>query len=230
MRASEPEASGILDRDGVSISYEVHGHGGTTVVMIPPSPITHSRIFKAQIPYLARHYRVVTLDGRGNGGSGRPIAPAAHSRAENTADILAVFDATDTARAILMAHGISAALRDAELCARAIDRALRNPDEEADAMGQFERTCDTLSRQLFRESQALARYEWDAEEASERMRTVSAAVTVECDTLAALPGSAAPAVHRAPEVGAVNGKHTNSRAPSGELQQIGSAEAAPTAR
>lgn len=130
----------------------------------------------------------------------------------------------------ISAHGISAALRDAELCARAIDRALRNPDEEADAMGQFERTRDTLSRQLFRESQALARYQWDAEEASRRMRAVSAAIMVECDTLAALPSSAAPAVQPAPEVAAVNGEHTNTRAPNGELQQIGSAASALTAQ
>lgn len=104
MRAVTPGASGVLDRDGVGIYYEVNGHGETTILMIPPSPITHGRIFKAQVPYLARHYRVVTLDGRGNGGSARPTDPAAHSRAENIADILAVLDATDTARAILVSH------------------------------------------------------------------------------------------------------------------------------
>ena len=104
MRARLPDQSGSVDRDGVHIYYEVAGLGETTVLMVPPSPITHSKIFKAQIPYLARHHRVVTFDGRGNGKSGRPTSSTAHSRAENIADIAAVLDATDTDTAVLVAH------------------------------------------------------------------------------------------------------------------------------
>ena len=47
-----------------------------------------------QIPYLARHCRVVTFDGRGNGRSDRPHEPAAYAEAEFAADALAVMDAT----------------------------------------------------------------------------------------------------------------------------------------
>lgn len=101
MRARHPDGSGVIDRDGVDIYYEVFGDSDTTLALIPPSPITHSRIWKGLIPHLSRHYRVVTLDGRGNGRSGRPTA---HSRAENVADIIAVLDATDTAAAVLVAH------------------------------------------------------------------------------------------------------------------------------
>ena len=104
MKASTPTVDGTVDRDGVAIHYEVHGEGATTVVLIPPSPITHARIWKAQIPHLARHVRVVTLDGRGNGASGRPTAVADHSRAANVADVVAVLDATQTARADVVAH------------------------------------------------------------------------------------------------------------------------------
>jgi pimeloyl-ACP methyl ester carboxylesterase len=32
-----------------------------------------SRHWKMQIPYLARHCRVLTFDGRGNGRSDRPL-------------------------------------------------------------------------------------------------------------------------------------------------------------
>ena len=104
MRASQPHVTGTIDRDGISVAYEVHGHGDATLFMIPPSPITHSRIYKAQVPFLARHFRVVTVDGRGNGASAQPTDPSAHSRAANIADFLAVLDATDTDRAILVGH------------------------------------------------------------------------------------------------------------------------------
>jgi pimeloyl-ACP methyl ester carboxylesterase len=96
MRARLPEREGSIDRGGVEIHYEVYGDGATTLLLIPPSPITHSRIWKAQIPHLARRYRVVTFDGRGNGKSGRPTSVTDHARPANVADIIAVLDATDT--------------------------------------------------------------------------------------------------------------------------------------
>lgn len=104
MRAREPDRAAVIDRDGVDIYYEVHGDSDTTLLLVPPSPITHSRIYKAQIPFLARHYRVVTFDGRGNGRSGRPTEKTSHTRADNVADMVAVLDATDTGSAVLVAH------------------------------------------------------------------------------------------------------------------------------
>lgn len=104
MRACEPDRSGRIDRDGVAVHYEVFGDGTPTLVMIPPSPITHSRIWKALIPHLARRHRIVTLDGRGNGLSGRPSDVADHTRAANVADIVAVMDRTGTDEAVLVAH------------------------------------------------------------------------------------------------------------------------------
>ena len=60
------------------ISYEVFGDEPrtTTVLLVPTWSIMHSRFWKAQVPYLARHFRVVTFDGRGNGRSDRPPASA----------------------------------------------------------------------------------------------------------------------------------------------------------
>ena len=46
--------------------------GEPTVLLLPTWSIVHSRHWKMQIPYLARHCRVVTFDGRGNGRSDRP--------------------------------------------------------------------------------------------------------------------------------------------------------------
>ena len=48
--------------------------GEPTVFLLPTWSIIHSRHWKMQIPYLARHCRVVTFDGRGNGRSDRPAA------------------------------------------------------------------------------------------------------------------------------------------------------------
>ena len=45
----------------------------TVFLRLPTSSlIPHSRHWKAQVPYLSRHFRVVTFDGRGNGRSDRP--------------------------------------------------------------------------------------------------------------------------------------------------------------
>jgi flavin-dependent dehydrogenase len=87
----------------------------------------------------------------------------------------------------ISAHGISDALRDAELCARAVDRALRHPADESESLTAYQRVRDTLSRRMFEESRALAGYGWDVEEASIRMRAVSASVRGECDALMVLP-------------------------------------------
>jgi pimeloyl-ACP methyl ester carboxylesterase/predicted glycosyltransferase len=104
MRARYPDTEQVVDREGVGIHYEVYGHGEPTLLLIPASPITHSRMYKGLIPHLARHYRVITFDGRGNGRSARPDEPVGHTRAANVADIVAVMDATATERAVLVAH------------------------------------------------------------------------------------------------------------------------------
>jgi pimeloyl-ACP methyl ester carboxylesterase/predicted glycosyltransferase len=104
MRAVEPDRAGVVDRNGVGIHYEVYDNDGPTLLLIPPSPITHSRIFKGQVPYLSRHCRLVTVDGRGNGRSGRPTDARDHTRVANVADVISVLDATGTREAVLVAH------------------------------------------------------------------------------------------------------------------------------
>ncbi len=106
MRARYPEESGFVERDGVKVAYYVYGSGDTTVFLLPTWSLVHSRRWKMQIPYLARHYRVVTFDGCGNGRSDRPPTAAAYSDAEFVADAVAVMDATATERAVVV--GISA--------------------------------------------------------------------------------------------------------------------------
>jgi pimeloyl-ACP methyl ester carboxylesterase len=93
MRACQPSRDGYVERDGVKLYYEVYGAGEPTILLLPTWSIMHSRHWKMQIPYLARHCRVLTFDGRGNGRSDRPTEPEAYRSAEFTADALAVMDA-----------------------------------------------------------------------------------------------------------------------------------------
>ena len=99
-RARYPDEDGFVERDGVSIFWERYGEGDPTMVFLPTWSIIHSRVCKMQIPYFARHCRVVTLDGRGNGKSDRQSAPDAYKEEEFAADALAVMDATGTQRAV----------------------------------------------------------------------------------------------------------------------------------
>jgi len=106
MRARYPDREGVLEHRGVPIAWESYGDGERTVLLIPPWQIVHSRIWKAQIPYLARYFRVVTFDPPGNGRSGRPATGYDHDGL--AAAIVALMDATDTARASLVTLSRSA--------------------------------------------------------------------------------------------------------------------------
>ena len=103
MRACYPDEEGFIERDGVKIGYEVFGSGSPTIVLLPTWTIIHTRFWKMQIPYLARHFRVVTFDGPGNGRSDRPLEPDAYGPARVAQDALDVMDATGVDRAVLVA-------------------------------------------------------------------------------------------------------------------------------
>jgi pimeloyl-ACP methyl ester carboxylesterase len=88
--------------DGTRLAVDVFGDGHPTIVLLPSTPIVHSRQWKAQVPYLSRHHRVVTFDGRGNGRSERPLVADAYAVARLVDDLRAVLDATDTPAAVLV--------------------------------------------------------------------------------------------------------------------------------
>lgn len=112
-RAAVPDVEGVAERDGVRLAYAVHGtaHDAAvpTVVLVPTWSIVPSRFWKAQVGYLARHFRVVTFDGRGSGASSRPAGAEAYTDAEYAADLVAVLDATSTAAAVLVSLSCGAA-------------------------------------------------------------------------------------------------------------------------
>jgi pimeloyl-ACP methyl ester carboxylesterase/predicted glycosyltransferase len=100
-RARYPDEEGYIERDGVRVFWERYGDGDPTILLLPTWTIVHSRVWKAQIAYLARHFRVVTFDPRGNGKSDRPTTIDAYAERAFAADALAVMDATSTERAVI---------------------------------------------------------------------------------------------------------------------------------
>jgi pimeloyl-ACP methyl ester carboxylesterase len=102
VRAREPDRSGDAVRAGVRLHYEVFGDGPATVLLLPSWSIVHSRLWKLQVHYLARHFRVVTYDPRGNGGSDRPAGPAAYGDDELVADAVAVMDEAGVESAVVV--------------------------------------------------------------------------------------------------------------------------------
>jgi len=99
-RARYPDSEGFVERDGMNLFYEVYGEGEETIFLLPTWSLVHSRFWKMQIPYFARHFRVLTMDGLGNGRSDRCRDPQRYGAEEFARDCLAVMDATDTDRAV----------------------------------------------------------------------------------------------------------------------------------
>src|SRR5215813_13891281 len=106
MRARYPDHDGHVEQGGVKLFYEVYGEGNDPTVLLAPLawPVLHSRMWKAQIPYLARYFRVVTYDPRGNGRSDRPVAPEEYGEAELVADALAVLEAARVDRFVMATY------------------------------------------------------------------------------------------------------------------------------
>jgi pimeloyl-ACP methyl ester carboxylesterase/predicted glycosyltransferase len=102
MRARYPDTEGFIERDGVKVAYEVFGAGEPALVFTPTDPLVHSRAWKAQVPYLARTFKVVTIDPRGNGKSDRPKSAGAYADTEFVADTIAVMDAEGIGQAVLV--------------------------------------------------------------------------------------------------------------------------------
>lgn len=104
MRAIEPAQEGFVERNGARISYEVFGEQDRpTLLLMPTFAIVHSRIWKMQVPYLARHFRVITWDGVGNGRSDRPADRERYAAQEHAADATAVLEAVRADRVVVLA-------------------------------------------------------------------------------------------------------------------------------
>jgi pimeloyl-ACP methyl ester carboxylesterase/predicted glycosyltransferase len=99
-RARYPDEEGFIERDGVRVFWESYGEGDQTILFLPTWTLVHSRVWKAQIGYFARHFRVICFDPRGNGRSDRPRDADAYDEAEFAQDALDVLDACGVDRAV----------------------------------------------------------------------------------------------------------------------------------
>ena len=67
-----PADEGFVERNGVVLWHAVWGTRGPWIAFPQQFQIVHSQLFKQTVPYLSQHFRVLTMDGRGNGRSSRP--------------------------------------------------------------------------------------------------------------------------------------------------------------
>ena len=86
----------------------------------------------------------------------------------------------------ITAHGISDALRDAELLARAVGRG-SDP-----ALAEYQATRDELSRDLFEITDEIAAFEWDLERLKVLHQDLSKSMNREVEALLGLDAPAGP--------------------------------------
>jgi 2-polyprenyl-6-methoxyphenol hydroxylase-like FAD-dependent oxidoreductase len=83
----------------------------------------------------------------------------------------------------ITAHGITDALRDAELLARAVLDAPHGGRAQLDAVLDYQHTRDRLSEPLFDITERIASYQWDLAELRGHLRALSRAMRPEVDAL-----------------------------------------------
>jgi 2-polyprenyl-6-methoxyphenol hydroxylase-like FAD-dependent oxidoreductase len=86
----------------------------------------------------------------------------------------------------ITAHGLTDALRDAELLARAVVAVLGGDARDEDALAGYQATRDGLSAALFDITDVIAGHHWSDAEIPGLLLQVSAAMTAEVETLADL--------------------------------------------
>jgi pimeloyl-ACP methyl ester carboxylesterase len=88
-----------LDRDGVTIYYEVHGNG--PAVLLSHGYSATCRMWDGQIAAFKDKYKIIVWDMRGHGRSAYPADAAAYSETVTVADMAAILDDCDEERAVI---------------------------------------------------------------------------------------------------------------------------------
>src|ERR1700735_5436364 len=95
-----------FDSNGVPIHFEEQGSGEAVVLWHGFASRAEHTWAGDWIPSLAQHYRVVTLDCRGHGQSGKPHDPAAYAGETMGDDVVRVLDHLGIKRALIMGYSM----------------------------------------------------------------------------------------------------------------------------
>src|ERR1700758_86580 len=96
---AEEMAMARLDRDGVTIHYEVHGQGPT--ILLSHGYSATCRMWDGQIEALRDRFQVIVWDMRGHGQSDYPTDPAAYSESATVEDMAALLRTCGAQHAII---------------------------------------------------------------------------------------------------------------------------------
>lgn len=88
-----------LNRDGVSLYYEIHGNG--PAILLSHGYSATVQMWREQVDPLSRHYQLILWDMRGHGQTDSPDDPAAYSEEATVADMAALMDAAGAKSAIV---------------------------------------------------------------------------------------------------------------------------------
>lgn len=141
-----------------------------------------AELFGAAAPRLTHRLEAASRAGRLRGWSGQ----RGHVRRSYGAGWALVGDA-GYFRDPITTHGMTDALRDAELLADALLATWAGDKPEAIALSGYQATRDALSSQLFEVSDRIAAYDWAPDEIHQLLREVSSAMSDEVGLLQSLP-------------------------------------------
>lgn len=88
-----------LDSSGTEIYYEIHGEGPT--LLLSHGFSATSKMWRHQVEYFARDYRVIVWDFRGHGRTQSPNDPTAYSEKATVADMALLLDHAEAESAIV---------------------------------------------------------------------------------------------------------------------------------
>src|ERR1700689_5852060 len=95
-----------FDSKGVQIHFEEQGSGDAVVLVHGFASRAEHNWAGDWIPARARHYRVVALDCRGHGDSGKPHDPAAYAGETMGDDVIRLLDHLGIKRALIMGYSM----------------------------------------------------------------------------------------------------------------------------
>lgn len=107
--ANEPDSSGFFDSDGLKIHYEVFG-GGEPIVLVHGWGVDLKKnwVESGWVEALRPMRKVVALDCRGHGRSGKPHEQAAYSYGTMARDVLHLLDHLKLPKADLFGYSMGA--------------------------------------------------------------------------------------------------------------------------